>query len=415
MSRSFTQSMRPSIKKPSSRMSFHQIDFDRMQSFAESHFVKHMVAGEREFDLFLDPSYSLGEMDLIRLKSEIGRNHIEDPETRSTWMKLMQPFEDTVQNFVVTELQIKGIVFNEKSGTKEYRGDGWIPEIFFSNDKGEICRLEINEPSAQGKCSIIEGYFEFLLCRAAAESLKGSTKVPTAIGWGKFKENSEDSPYGFVVLGLPKLIEGREKLYLEAIDQCASTGNVDSLERIFKMRSSCMRDLHSNGILASGRHFGNFSILLENPNEGFIHDLGGAGSCLRWHLLSHEQYCAEVFCQLIYAFTPRKICVPVPSENHVARTTLMQHYDHLLGIGLKEYYQSEEVEQFTLEDLEHAFFDALEKPLQNSLADFATFHISKTKNWGRVMNKHQKDSEFLSLYLQNTVRHPGLEVGEVIS
>jgi hypothetical protein len=394
MFRSFLNSLRPPFQKPSVAMNNHRLSFSRAINFAEKITQHHETLDySKKFDLYLNAQFPLSLKDMSSLCASIGENHPEEGEVRSLWLDLHHPIFDSNQNLEILQFQVKGVMFDERNGVQEYVGNGWTPEVYFADQHGEIFRRYSTRASTLGRCQLIEAVFEFLLCSVCSNTFNGTMlQVPSPIGWGRYRSNDtlENTDFGFVILGLPRLQPGREAVYLEAVKKCHETENPQQLIELFKLRSRAIGYLHRHNILSQGRHFGNFSLTVEN--QPFIHDLGAVNSFVRQHLYNDNQYAAEAFAHLIYACTPRKICIPVPSEGHMARTVLMQHYDVLLSASLSEYYQTDEAANFKLEDLEIAFFDCLKMPVQESKTPFARFHTRFLKKWLANMNSAENAS-----------------------
>jgi hypothetical protein len=347
MKRSFEYSLRPKMAVPSTKPTTENLwSLDTAIKAARKGMRAIAVNQDRSAELFIDDSIGLSATCIEKIIAEIGRNKVS-----------REPIEI-------------------------YGGAGWPREYFFGGRNGMVCRYEALKENAVGYCSLQEAVSEFLMCRELKARLNSATtETPFPVGWGKFhKTDDQGSKYGFVIMGHPDLIPGRERVYLEAVDELAQTDNFDAVGHLLTLRAQSMREVNQAGVTIHGRHFGNFS--LTASGKSYMHDLGNPTSLIRENMHSDEQFLAETFAELAYAVTPRKIVVPVPGPDSPYRNTIMKHLDTFTETFLKSYYQDDAIgTHVKFEDFEETFFASLHKPLTELKTATALLHCNTVRKW----------------------------------
>lgn len=382
----FSLFLRPQVTvRPTSLKTEYRWDYASALMFARSISNEETHIIERKFTYFANPHPSISNKDMESILFAIGHEHEEHAETRSVCITLTTPIivdrGDKNTSVTITSLQIKGIVFNSNQLTDGYGGAGWPREIYHSNSAGQLGAYLAPKDCAIGCCLTAEALNEYLMATSCWELLE-TTEIQSVypIGWGIFDIASKaPQKYGFVVLGLPSLIPGREQVYLNTATRAVRDGDLESFMKLITLRGNAMHELNSRGIVSPGRHFGNFS--LDLSGKAFLHDLGPTPSLIYEHLQSDDQYAAETFSQLIYSITPRKVCIPVPPEYSHARTVLTHNYHQFLHKTLLAYYRTNEVEAFNANEVQDAFFDVLSRPISESKKPFAGFHLRMVRLW----------------------------------
>lgn len=250
-----------------------------------------------------------------------------------------------------------------------------MPEVFYSDPDGRVRRVAGVRNTPVGKCMMIEAVAEFTFCHMARHSLNSQVAlVPSPVAWGRYIGGElGDWDTGFVVLGMPSVVPGREAILVRAAEEWASGRGLSAVETLFRQRSLAVRELHASGFLASGRHFGNTSFTQEGT--AVHHDVGALNALSFHQFKSAEQFECEAFCQLVNAFTPRKICIPVPRPGSATRSLIMDRNDFIMQCGLESYFQDDPGGLFVLEEVETAFMEALKKPLRECESPFAKYFV----------------------------------------
>lgn len=97
-------------------------------------------------------------------------------------------------------------------------------EYYFGDREGRIRRHEALKEDAVGHCLLKEAVKEFNMCRKLRKRLiAGDTEVPYPIGWGRCEipAGANGMEFGFVILGHPELVPGREKQFINAVGELA--------------------------------------------------------------------------------------------------------------------------------------------------------------------------------------------------
>ncbi len=379
---SFNALLRPTVDAPSTPIDeANRWDFDAAFRFAQESTRRVDVEAVRAATLYLSSDFELSSEDLQALQKAISGNHPPDPEVRSLWLRLCTPLPalDSVE-----VLQIKGIVFDASRAPPTYGGAGWPRELYFGGRDGQVRRYDAPKSNLVGMCLLREAVNEFLMCRLCTAQFRGHpVAVPAPVGWGEFPALAQDGRrFGFVILGLPRLVPGRERAWLDACEQTAQSGDFAPVGKLLHARSVAMRLFNSRGIAAPGRHFGNISLM--EDRRLFMHDLGPPHSSIRECMDSDAQFAAESFAQLVYAVTPRKICIPVPPQGHAARRVVVEHVSECLATSLAAYYGDPAAgAAFSLADMQATFDGALRMPMAQVDTSLARYHVAKVVSWLR--------------------------------
>ena len=381
---SFEKSLRPPYAKPSfpliPEINWHLpeqigIAMEKTQEIG--------ISGDRKGMLYLNQDMSVGKQDLGKLVYILSGNQAQDAETRSLWIDLEQTIENPLRRdgLTVSSIQMKGVVFDECQELSPYSGAGWPREIYFSDRRGLTQRFDAPTEGAVGHCLLREAVNEYSVCLRTNRLLEGTDiHVPTPIGWGTFEFTRSPTRYGFVLLGLPELLQGRGSAYLSVAERLAVSRDFTEMDLLLRQRARSIRMLNRNGLVSPGRHFGNMSFTPDG--HIFVHDLGPPHSVFHNHLHSDEQYVAEAFCQLAYAMTPRKVIVPVPPPTSVARMVAVDYLPQYLHSTLSEYYDNDRrASSITFDEFEATFFDTLETPLQKVKTQAAKLHCECVLRW----------------------------------
>jgi hypothetical protein len=292
MPRTFEQALRPPFEKPdASYMADILCDTCAQRIEAEANTLKVQICGSRKAELFYNESVGISPEDRGRIESVLGRNFDEKPETRSLWLPLNEPIDACNLPFGkgISCIQIKGVVFDASNSPTSYGGVGWPREAFFADRSGILQRHASANDDAMGRCSTEEAVNEYLMCARTAQYFEPEgIYVPFPVGWGTFQVPGDTKDdFGFVILGLPDLIPGREAVYLNAAEELQNTHDFSRMGRLLCLRSDAMRTANKNGFVVPYRHFGNISLTTDNGL--FMHDMGTQHSLFEESFSSRRQ------------------------------------------------------------------------------------------------------------------------------
>lgn len=373
MIRSFDNSLRPPPSDASASYSSENlwtIDAARKRAQAGTNTAK--IPGKRKATLYLNRDLAISQADVNQIATEIGEDHAPDNEVRSVWFNLKDPIQNP-RGRAAEVIQIKGVVFDSGSPPRSYSGWGLPPEIYFADRTAQIRRHASQPTTPIGYCLVNEAVNEYSNCRELSDRLE-HTNVPLAVGWGTFDDIQYDLPLGFVVLGLPALVPGRQAYYLEAARKLAVSRDFAEMDAILRCRAAATREAVQRGFLPCFRHFANVSVTPDS--KPFMHDLGTPRSLFRRYWFSDEQFASEAFAQLAFAMTPRTLVIPFPNPDDVARKVPIDHLDQYTQSTMVGYYgDNKDVRSITFEDFETTFFKALTMPLGK--VDTVTAHVHR--------------------------------------
>jgi hypothetical protein len=398
MERSFELSLRPTTSVPPTvQAEQYKWSLQKAREQAQTNTRAMRIESDKTADLYFDDSIKLSEADEARIIAEIGKNKPTDREVRSVWFDLEQPIpvSDGSGPYDVTSVQIKGVVFDAREPLATYGGAGWPREYFFGGRNGFVCRFEAKKVTPVGYCFLEEAVNEFMMCRTLRQRLAtAKTQVPFPIGWGHYRRPADSNrEVGFVILGQPDLVPGRQQVYLDAVSELAKTGDFKPVGDILALNALMMREIHQAAATAAARHLGNFS--LTRQGRPYAHDIGTPSSLTREDMYSDEQFIAETFGHLAFILTPRKIVVPVPGADGPYRETVMKHYDQIMQTVLGTYYDDPTLaSEINLESFAEAFFAAQREPVVNLKLTPAATHAKVVGRWLKeYRRKHPQSAE----------------------
>lgn len=378
--RSFKTALLPSEDIPGTFFApSHRWNFDENIILAEKNTQKIEIFGSRKATLYLNRDFDLAAEDKANILSILENNQKPDPEQRSIWLTLNHQIDAARGNFGLPTLsvQIKGVVFDEEKPFASYGGAGWPKETFFANPEGVIQRYLAPKEGGIGRCLLDEAVHEYIMCLRSSSILKPEKiYVPTPVGWGIFESASPSGKkFGFSILGLPDLVPGRESVYLSAAAKLGKNDDFTEMDRLLRLRSRAMRAVNDKGILFAYRHFGNIS--LTPSGEIFMHDLGTYNCLFEGDLYNRQQFAAEAFSQVAYAFTPRRVVIPTAPEGSPARRVAIDFLDEYAKSSIQGYYKDDPVAaNIVFEDFEQTFFESLKKPLCEINLPVAQMHCN---------------------------------------
>ncbi len=383
MTRSFEKSLRPSDEKlPATSLPEHKWRLDEQIVIARKNTDQVSLSGDRSSTVFFNCDFSMGEKDREAIEGILTRNQKLDPEKRSVWYTLIEPLDASRgnQGLPIVSVQIKGVVFDVNEEPKTYEGVGWPREFFFANKQGAIQRYNVFKDDSIGRCLVSEAVHEYLMC-VRARPLLASTNVhmPLPIAWGIFDtKDASSNKFGFVILGLPRLVPQREAVYLQIAEKLDENKDFTDMERLLKLRSYAMRTMHGKGFLIGYRHFGNISLTYDG--DIFMHDVGSSNCLFQEDFYNQSQFVAEAFAQLVYSVTPRKVVIPVPPKNAAATRVAIDFLDDYIKASLQGYYSNDiRASQITFEEFQETFFESLDRPLNEINTLVAKIHFESFK------------------------------------
>ena len=376
--------MMPNFGGPSFHPAVHaNWHLDTATAEAKVNTLYESLDTDRKSTFYLNEEIEISSNDKSKLKEIIGKNRIPDYETRSVWFDLEKPIDilDGKAINPVVSLQVKGVVFDEAVPPKSYGGVGWRSEYYFADKDSYLRGFQLPQ-EASGYCTMCEAVNEFIFCREASKRMEGTNvEVPLAIAWGEFENGSFDGDqFGYVVLGLPELIPGRDTPYYEALTELSSNKNFSPMKQVLTRRANAMSTMHKSGLVAPFRHFGNMS--LTRTGNTFMHDLGDRRALTIEQTLNVDQFIAETFANLSSALTPADIVIPGAKRYEEASKAIKENLEAYTKATLTGYYgENSDLIDIPFDEIENTFFFAFEKPLNSKESIFSQGHYNTLNQW----------------------------------
>ncbi len=325
------------------------------------------LEGDRSAVLYMDEATELHRRDMDAMGHLIAFDSEASAETRSAFHTLAHPLPATPRYpREVVSLQIKGVVFDGKAEPTRYDGIGWRRTYTYARPNGRLAEF-LPAEEATGYCTLREAIHEATFARTCCERIHTrSVAFPRPIGCGEFEHVTfNGEPQGFVILGLPRLVPGRERPYLEALRADVAQGRLRATVPYLRARSRALFELHRRGLTLPFRHMGNLSFLGEPAAGVLMHDLGDRRALSEREMVSRDQHLLEAFANLCYLLNPIDIIVPGAPGFEEAYAFHSDHIDELARAVLTGYF-GEGAPLPSIDDYEECFHALYATPVAAS-------------------------------------------------